>query len=238
MKLGVPESRELALAVKKFVPSRLDIVVCPSFVSLAEVNKAIKGSGIMLGAQDCFWEPVGAFTGEVSANYLKEVGCEYVILGHSERRKYLGETDAMVHQKVKMALSAGLKPIICVGETFDERQVGSRDYVLINQTTKALEGVDVSIDNQVLIAYEPVWVIGSGQAIDPRDAASAHQVIRQTLFDLFSQTIVNSCFFIIYGGSVDANNISSFIGLENTAGVLVGGASMKAESFKEMINNV
>ncbi|MFA6215988.1 MAG: triose-phosphate isomerase [Patescibacteria group bacterium] len=238
MKLGAAESVQLATAVKGSVSAEVETVVCPSFVSLVAVGNILKGSGIKLGAQDCFWEDKGAYTGEVSASQLKEIGCEFVILGHSERRKYLNETDDMVHQKVVMALKAGLTPIICVGETFQQRQDGAKDYVLIEQTAKALEGLEVEDKNQLIIAYEPVWVIGSGQAIEPQEAAAAHQVIRQSLFDLFPAVLVKNNFRVIYGGSVDQTNITDFIGLENTAGVLVGAASIKAAEFGSLIKNI
>jgi triosephosphate isomerase len=214
------------------------VVLCPSFVSLGEVGKILKGTKIKLGAQDCFWESQGAYTGEVSATYLREIGCEYVILGHSERRKYLNETDEMVHQKVRMALSAGLTPIVCVGETFSQRQEGAKDYILIQQTTKALEGINLGLEKKIIIAYEPVWVIGTGQAISPSEAESAHQVIRQALLDIFPELMVEKSFRIIYGGSVDSINVKNFVCLKNTSGVLVGGASLDAGEFIQLIKNV
>ena len=237
MKLGVPESIDLAKEIKKGTPKKAEVIVCPSFVSLSEVAKILRGSNIKLGAQDCFWEEEGAFTGEVSASQVREAGCEFVILGHSERRKYLKETDEMIHQKVKMALASGLTPILCVGETFEQRQDGARDYILIKETTRALEGSSVGLDQQVIIAYEPVWVIGSGQAVDPQEAEVAHQVIRQSLFDLFPASIVENNFRIVYGGSIDSKNASDFVSLENTSGVLVGGASLDAEEFISIIKN-
>jgi triosephosphate isomerase len=144
----------------------------------------------------------------------------------------------MVHKKVKIALSSGLAPIICVGETFQERQDGAKDYILIQQVTKALEGVEIKPEQKVVVAYEPVWVIGSGQAIEPQEAMAAHQVIYQTLLDLFPLGLVGSNFRIIYGGSVDESNVASFTRLENTFGVLVGGASLKADDFLAIIKNV
>ncbi|MFA5022459.1 MAG: triose-phosphate isomerase [Patescibacteria group bacterium] len=238
MKLGLQEAKSLASDIKNKVTAQIEVAVCPSFISLTEVGKIFSGSNIKLGGQDCFWEANGAFTGEVSAKELKEVGCEFVILGHSERRKYLGETDEMVHKKVSQALAAGLMPIICVGETFEQRQQGAKDYVLIQQTTKALEGLEINASQQVIIAYEPVWVIGSGQAIDPNEAAAAHQVIYQSLFDLFPSDIVKNNFRIVYGGSVDETNVSDFTNLDKTSGVLVGGASLNINDFLAIIKNV
>lgn len=238
MKLGIPESKELASAIKKINLTKAEVVICPSFVSLTEVAKIVKHTDIALGAQDCFWESQGSFTGEVSATYLKEAGCDFVILGHSERRKYLNETDEMVHRKVGMALSAGLVPVVCVGETFEQRHDGSKDYTLIQQTTKALEGVQIGPDQRVIIAYEPVWVIGTGQAIEPEEAALSQQVIRQVLFDLFTPSVVKNNFSVIYGGSVDATNTSQLISLEENDGFLIGAASQSAEEFEAIIKNI
>lgn len=237
MKLSLAESADLAQEIKKDLDTENEIVICPSFISLLEVGKILKKSKIKLGAQNCFWESEGAYTGEVSAKQLKESGCEFVILGHSERRQYLKETDEMVHKKIRVALNFGLTPIVCVGETFEQRQDGAKDYVLIQQTIKAFEGIEIDSDQQIIIAYEPVWVIGSGQAVEPKEAVSAHQVIRQSLFDLFPAVLVENNFRIIYGGSVDSSNVSDFTRLENTAGVLVGGASLKAKDFLALIQN-
>ncbi|MDD2806957.1 MAG: triose-phosphate isomerase [Patescibacteria group bacterium] len=238
MKLGLQESKDLAAVYKKLVKSEAEVIVCPTFVSLDAVGKVLAGSGIKLGAQDCFWEKSGAFTGEVSVSEIKETGAAFVIIGHSERRKYLNETDEIVHEKTKLAISAALTPIICVGETFDQRQQGAKDYVLINQTTKAVEGLEIEAGQQVIIAYEPVWVIGSGQAIEPQEAEAAHQVIRQSLFDLFSAETVKNNFRIVYGGSVDGQNVHTFTCLNNTSGVLVGGASLTINDFVAIIKNV
>ena len=241
MQLGLTESVSLAKDLKKLFSKQADVVVCPSFVSLTEVAKVLKNSKIMLGGQDCFWEEKGAYTGEVSARSLKETGCEFVIIGHSERRINIGETDEMVNKKIQLALDIGLTPIVCVGENFEQRQHGSKEYVLISQATKAFQGVNVSADQKVIIAYEPVWAISTsrvGQFIEPQEAEFSHQVIRQSLFDIFSSTLVKNNFSIIYGGSVDGNNVNDFIHLENTAGALVGGASLKEESFKAVVNNI
>ena len=238
MKLGLDESRLLAQAVKKIPTGSTEVVICPSFPSLATVSAVLARSRFALGAQDCFWEPHGAYTGAVSPETLHEIGCRYVIVGHSERRQYLGETDEMVHRKVAAALSAGLVPIICVGETFEQRQTGHQDYALIQQTSRALEGIALTEDQQLIVAYEPVWVIGTGQAINPDQAQTAHQVIRQTLIDLFPLTLVTENIRIIYGGSVDSGNVADFVRLEHTAGVLVGNASLDAGAFAALIRSV
>lgn len=237
MKLNLAQSVALAKEVKAKAGRRAEVAICPSFTCLEAVGKVLAGSQIKLGAQDCFWESNGAFTGEVSPDQLKETGCELVIIGHSERRTHFLESDEMVHKKVRLAVQEGLTPIICVGETFDQRQIGATDYILIQQTTKALEGVEIDSKQKVIIAYEPVWVIGSGQAIEPEQAQLAHQVIRHVLIDLFPPELAKNNFSIIYGGSVDGGNVYSFTGQDDIDGILVGGASLKAEDFLDVISN-
>lgn len=238
MKLGLDQSRLLAQAVKKIPTGNAEVVICPSFPSLTTVSTVLARSRFALGAQDCFWEAHGAYTGAVSPETLHEIGCRYVIVGHSERRQYLGETDEMVRRKVAAALSAGLVPIVCVGETFEQRQTGHQDYALIQQTSRALEGIALTEDQQLIVAYEPVWVIGTGQAISPDQAQAAHQVIRQTLIDLFPLPLVTENIRIIYGGSVDSDNVGDFVSLEHTGGVLVGNASLDAGEFAALIRSV
>ncbi len=238
MNLSLAESKQLANSLRNIDQGKNELVICPSFISLVTVGEILKKGKIKLGAQDCFWEAKGFYTGEISLENLKEIGCEFVIVGHSERRKYLKETDEMVHQKTKAALASGLIPIICVGETFEQRQQGAKDYILIQQTTRALEGVKIDVNQRIIIAYEPVWVIGSGQAISPQEAAEANQVIRQILLDLFPAKFVKDNILIIYGGSVDHKNVSSFIRQESIDGVLVGGASLKADTFLNLVSEV
>ncbi len=238
MKLGLADSRDLAKAMVVKAGQGAELILCPSFTALAAVGQVIKGTSVRLGAQDCFWEPTGAFTGEVSTAQLKELGAEFVIIGHSERRANLNETDEMVHRKVEAAVAAGLVPIICVGETFEQRQQGIRDFVLVGQATRALEGLVLKDRQRVIIAYEPVWVIGSGQAVEPDDAGAAAEVIRQVLIDLFSPDLVNNYFSIIYGGSVERGNVGSFCRQKNIDGILVGGASLKSAEFLDLIKNV
>lgn len=241
MQLGMPESLQLAQDIKKGISKNnpAQVVICPSFISLTKVWDILKGSGIELGAQDCFWEEQGKFTGEVSAVYLREAGCRYVILGHSERREHLKETEEMIRKKVQQALNADLTPIVCVGETFEQRQEGAKDYVVINQTTQALSGIKFNLDQTIIVAYEPVWAISpSPYTIMPSEADEMHQVIYRTLLDLFPPTMVKNNFKIIFGGSVDASDAAGFIALENTSGVLVGGASQKAKSFIDLLNSL
>lgn len=242
MNLGLKETIELTKKITgdlKSFKGNTDIAICPSFTALAEVSKILKKSKIQLGAQDVFWEEKGAYTSNISAAMLKEIGCKYVIIGHSERRQYLHETDRMVHQKVKCVLEENLIPIICVGETFEERQQGNKDYTIIKQVSGALKGITLLKDQEIIIAYEPVWVIGSGQAVDPKEAEYTNQVIRRTLIDLFFPVeMLGKSIRIIYGGSVDSKVINEFVGEHTVDGVLVGGASLKEKEFVEMIKKI
>jgi triosephosphate isomerase len=170
MKLGHKESVDLAKQVKKSFSdfSGVEVVVCPSFISLVEVKKAL-GSKIKLGAQDVFWEEKGAYTGEIAPSMLEEVGCEYVIIGHSERRKFMMENYEMIHREIKAVLKIdGLTPVVCIGENWEERKTDRRDYVLYDQLQQAMSGIDVGSNQQIILAYEPIWAIGSGTAIEPR----------------------------------------------------------------------
>lgn len=244
MNLGIQETEILAKdilgglkKIKKL--DKIDAVLCPSFVALSVVkNRLSKTYGlktkISLGAQDCFWEERGSYTGEISPLSLKEAGCKYVIIGHSERREHLQEKGWMIHRKIKLALEAGLTPILCVGETFDERRVGAKDYVIIEQVSEALEGIDLRPHQQLVIAHEPVWVIGSGQTVSPEEAEYVNQVILQRVRDLYPPPIIRNNIRIIYGGSVDSDNIQNFLGQETIDGFLIGGASLKADEFVKM----
>ncbi|MFA6428687.1 MAG: triose-phosphate isomerase [Candidatus Buchananbacteria bacterium] len=217
---------------------QVEVILCPTFTALAAVSEILSQSSLSLGSQDVFWEQRGAFTGEISAEQLKELGVTYTIVGHSERRQHLTETDLMVHQKVKASLAQNLKPIICVGETFEQRQDSQQDYVIIKQVTAALAGLEIKPEDQIIVAYEPVWVIGTGQAVLPEQANHIAKVIRQTLVDLFPLVQVKNNFRIIYGGSVDQNNAVGFLAEEVITGFLVGGASLSAEKFLPLINQL
>ncbi len=239
MQLGLQESIDLINQIADNFPekNKAQTVVCPSYIALAEVGKIIreKNVPIELGAQDVFWEEKGAYTGEISCNMLKEIGCRYAIIGHSDRRHYFNESDEMIHYKIKTALHCSLIPILCVGETFKQRQEGKKDYTIISQVTKALSGIDLKGDEKIIVAYEPVWVIGSGQAISVEEAAYMHQIIKQTLVDLFSFSAVEKSFKIIYGGSINKEIVKTFLVQDNIDGVLVGGASLKADEFLGII---
>ncbi len=209
-------------------------VLCPSHVSLAAVHGVLNGTPVYMGAQDVFWEDKGAYTGEIAPATLKELGCEYCLVGHSERREFLGETDEMVQKKTAALLRHNIQPIVCVGETMEERRSGRRDAVVINQVRAALKDNRPFGTQIIIIAYEPRWVIGSGQAVSPDDAASMHQLIKETLYDLLPADIVDNQVAIIYGGSVDSSNLAGFLKVDVIHGVLVGGASLKAAEFVKM----
>ncbi len=216
----------------------VELVICPSYPALLPVRDLIKKTRIALGAQDVFWKDSGPYTGEISPSILKEVGVSYVLVGHSERRNYLKETEPMIHHKVLTCLTEKLTPVICVGETLNERQQGNKDTVIFQQVKSALTGVQLASDQSIIIAYEPVWVIGSGQAVSYSDAAQTAQVIKEALFDLFSFKIVANNFRIIYGGSVDSSNARDFAKGEILSGILVGGASLKAAQLMNIIKSV
>jgi triosephosphate isomerase len=215
--------------------SRIRVGVMPSFTALDAVNAALNGSVLSLGAQDCFWEPSGAYTGEISVNQLKEFGCTHVLVGHSERRQYLGETDEMVNLKVRAALNAGLTPVMCVGETDDARRRGLWSNVIADQTTKGLAGIELAGAQSIIIAYEPIWAVGTGRACAPEDAREAHALVMNSLIEQFGPSVAKKNFRIIYGGSVDAGNIGSYLSEEGIDGALVGGASQRSPSFVALI---
>lgn len=235
--MAVEASKNLAKGETLWRATDKQVVLCPSFESIAVAKNALENSGIKLGAQDCFWEDKGAYTGEVSPMVLKSLGCEYVIIGHSERRRELRESDKDVNRKTAAAWRVGLTPVICVGETFEERQTGKKDFVIMNQVTKALEDLAWPSDGNLIIAYEPVWVIGSGQAVEPAEAEHVAMVIRQVLLDYFSAENAQKV-KVIYGGSVNVDNVADFTGSSAIDGILVGNASLVAENFIELIKKV
>lgn len=232
MSLTLRETITLAQEVVQGVSgkSSVDVVVCPSFTALPSVGPLLR-STVALGAQDVFWEEKGAYTGAIAPRLLAEMGCRYVIIGHSERRQYFHETDAMVNKKVLAALHAGLIPIVCVGESNDERRNGQKDYVVMRQVTEAIRGAVLLGTHALIVAYEPVWVIGTGQAVSGDDAEHMAQVIRHTIADTIPPVTMESRCRIVYGGSVDAKNVSDLTRRSVIDGVLVGSASLKSNSF-------
>ena len=210
------------------------VVVCPPFTSLVSVYEVIRDSNIHLGAQDMFWEDSGAYTGEVSPLMLGAVGCRYVIIGHSERRGYFGETDEKVNKKLKSAMAHGLIPILCVGETLGDRDRGISKHVVEEQVKKAIKGLDLSSAEEFVVAYEPVWAIGTGRPATPEDAEDMISFIRSLLVDAFGSEVMEKI-YLLYGGSVKPENISDFVQQPTVQGALVGGASLSAEKFAAIV---
>lgn len=213
---------------------RVDIVVCPPFTAIEAAAGCLSASGIALGAQNCHWAVEGAFTGEISPRTLKEMGCRYVIVGHSERRQLFGETDASVNKRLFGAISFGLIPIVCVGETLGEREAGRTEEVVAAQLTGSLAGLTPEQSAGIAIAYEPVWAIGTGKAATADDAQSVIAFIRRQLGDKFGAAAQSTR--ILYGGSVKPDNTGSLIAKPDIDGALVGGASLEAASFAGIVN--
>jgi triosephosphate isomerase len=213
--------------------SNVEIVIAPVFTALSKVSDAMAGSNIKLSAQDCFWEPEGAFTGEVSPALLKDAGCSYVIVGHSERRQFFGESDTTVNKKVKAVISNGLAAIVCVGETLEEREAGQAFTVVGGQVDKALEGLTCADMEQVVIAYEPVWAIGTGRTATMEQAQEVHEFIRSRIEKLLG-IAVSAGTRILYGGSVKPDNVKSLMAQADVDGALIGGASLNVHSFSEI----
>jgi triosephosphate isomerase len=231
------EARDLA---SKLIPlvsgvKDRDIVLAPPFTSIPAVAETIKGTNMALSAQDLFWEEKGAFTGEISAEMLLDLGCKYVIIGHSERRQFFGETEETVNKKVRQALNKGLLPIVCVGELLSERESGKANEVIERQVVGALKGVAAAEMQKIVIAYEPVWAIGTGKTATPDQANEIHAFIRQKIKSMYNGDVAGSL-RIQYGGSVTPENVSTLMAKPDIDGALVGGASLKPESFAALVN--
>ncbi len=211
-----------------------EVVICPPFTSLSEAAQMIKESKIKLGAQNLHQEESGAFTGEISAKMLLGVGCEYVIIGHSERRTLFGETDELINKKIKRALSNNLKPIFCVGELLEEREKNITNQVVEKQLIDGLENLSAEELKNLVIAYEPVWAIGTGRTATPYQAEEVHVFIRQIIADKFSKDLAENL-SVLYGGSVKPENSGELLSQRNIDGALVGGACLKADSFLKII---
>ena len=224
---------ELASGLKERIDGieGVEKIVCPSFIHIPSVEVALTMTSIKVGAQDLHWEDDVAATGEVGPKQLEEL-VDYVIIGHSERRHKFGETDEMVNKKVAAALAASLQPIMCVGETLEERQSGRTDQVLVRQTTHGLR--DVDMPDGFIIAYEPVWAIGTGTAATVKDAEEAISLIRREVADMYGEPSAATV-RILYGGSVTPENIAEFMGVDGIDGALVGGASLKLDPFSRMV---
>ena len=230
------EAKTLAVEIAKALgnePCPVEVVVCPPFVDLAVVTEALSGTQIGVGAQNMHSEPKGAFTGEVAANMLQEIGIKYVILGHSERRTYFADTDATVNAKAKAALAAGFTPIVCVGETLAEREAGKTSEVVTTQIRGSLANLGDDIE-KVVVAYEPVWAIGTGKTATPAQAQEVHALIRRTLAEISNGEIANKI-RIQYGGSMKPENAAELMAEPDIDGGLIGGAALKADSFLAIV---
>lgn len=234
MYLDYDESNILAHAFAnglKKRPNGIKIAVFPSSLALYPVGQVLRDVGIGVGAQNVFWADKGGYTGEVSAQMYKDAGCEYALVGHSERRHVFGETNHDVRQKLEAVLNLGLIPVVCVGETAEERKAGETDEVVEVQLRAAFQNLSV-VGSSIFVAYEPVWAIGTGDACTPSEAERVHGMIKNIITKLLPK--VN--YHILYGGSVRSDNVAEYLALDNTEGVLIGNASAKSESFKDIFD--
>lgn len=214
--------------------AKAEVVVCVPYTNIAAAGEMIKNTNIQLGAENVHWADKGAFTGEISADMLLELGVKYVIIGHSERRQYFGETDQTVNARTLTALKKGLKPIICVGETLEERESGKVEEVLVRQTTKAMKNVSKDDLDNLVIAYEPVWAIGTGKTATKEEANDTIAIIRNTLAKLYCEGCAEKV-RIQYGGSMNPKNAAELMAMPQIDGGLIGGASLKAEDFSKVV---
>lgn len=237
MNTDLPKARALAAGVRKAAETAgdVEVLVCPPFVSLDAVCQVMRGSAVQVGGQTLYPEDSGAFTGEVSAPMLRSVGCSHVIVGHSERRQLFGETDEEVNARLVQAHLHGLVPILCVGETLQERNAGHQQTVVKEQLAAALAGVDIAEASDLVVAYEPVWAIGTGETASPEQAQAMHAFIRSWLNDRFGET-VGVDIAILYGGSMKPHNADELLSQDDVDGGLIGGASLKASDFGAIIN--
>jgi triosephosphate isomerase len=233
----VGEAVELAAAIKASCATQADVevVLCPTFTALRSVSDVIAGTSIKLGAQNMHWEKDGAFTGEISAGMLRDLNCQFVILGHSERRQFFHETDATVNRKVKAALAANLTPIVCVGELLEQREANQTEEVVTTQVTKSLAGLDETGFRRTVVAYEPVWAIGTGRTATPAQAQDVHALIRRVLARMCNPGAAQAV-RIQYGGSMKPANAKELMAQPDIDGGLIGGAALDAKSFVEIVN--
>jgi len=239
MNLSRAEAKELAGALGNEVGQneQVDIAVCPANIQLVEIANVLSGTKIAVGAQNMYFEDNGAYTGEISGVMVKDSGCSLVILGHSERRHVMGESDELINKKVLKALSDGLEVILCVGELLSERQAGETFDVVSRQIKTGLEGVDLAAAGNVTIAYEPVWAIGTGETASPAQAQEVHKAIRELLAKIYNDDLAGSM-RIQYGGSVKPGNAAELLGQDDVDGALVGGAALKASDFVAIVQAV
>ena len=236
MNKTVAEAVALASELKATIGNITDVqaVICPVFTAIKSVADIVKGTNIAVGAQDMHWETSGAFTGEVSAEMLKEAGATYVIIGHSERRQFFGETNETVNKKVKKALAVGLIPIVCVGEMLNDRETGKTNCVVDEHVTEGLAGICADDMKKVIIAYEPVWAIGTGKTATPQQAEEVHAFIRKRLTEIWNAETAETV-IIQYGGSMKPDNVAELLKQPNIDGGLIGGAALTADSFTKLV---
>ena len=236
MNMTPAQAKELINELKPLVQdAKCDVVICPPYVDLALAAELIEGSNIRLGAQNIHWAEKGAFTGEVSANMLKELGVEFAIIGHSERRQYFGETDETVNARAKAAIAAGITPIICVGESLEQRESGKTEELVKAQVEKGLEGIAAEDVAKLVIAYEPIWAIGTGKTATDEQANETIGVIRSTVAAIYG-TDTAAALRIQYGGSMNPKNVKGLMAMPEIDGGLIGGASLKAVDFSQVVN--
>lgn len=238
MNCGPGRTSELLQGIKELspqIPEAVDVLVCPPEISLTTASEVLNDYDVYLGAQNVHYEDEGAFTGEVSTGMLKEVGCSYVIIGHSERREYFGETDKTVNAKVIKALSDDLKPVLCVGESLAQRKKEVHKKMVKKQVQAALNSVKENNVSDVVIAYEPIWAIGTGETATPEQAQEMHEMIRSVLSELYDEDAADAI-RILYGGSMKPHNAEELLSQPDVDGGLIGGASLKADSFTDIIN--
>lgn len=238
MNCGPGRTSELLQGIKELspeIPEAVDVLVCPPEISLTTASEVLNNYDVYLGAQNVHYEDEGAYTGEVSTGMLKEAGCSYVIIGHSERREYFGETDKTVNAKVIKALSDDLKPVLCVGESLAQRKKEVHKKMVKKQVQAALNSVKDNNVSDVVIAYEPIWAIGTGETATPQQAQEMHEMIRSVISELYDEDAADAI-QILYGGSMKPRNAEELLSQPDVDGGLIGGASLKAESFTDIIN--
>jgi len=236
MNMTTADAASLVTALKADLANfrEAEVVVCPPFTALATVSELVQGTHLDLGAQNMHWEKGGAYTGEISAGMLRELYCHYVILGHSERRQYFGETDEIVNRKAKAALASSLHPIVCVGETLEQREAGQVESVITTQVQGSLAGLSAKELLDSVIAYEPVWAIGTGKTASSEQAQEVHALIRKVMAGMHDETVAQSV-RIQYGGSVKPGNARELFGMPDIDGGLIGGAALDAKSFIDIV---
>ena len=236
MNKTVAEAVALASEIKERVAGveNVKVIVCPVFTAVKSVADVLKGTNVKVGAQDMYWETSGAYTGEVSGEMLLEAGAEYVIIGHSERRQYFGETNETVNKKLKKALSIGLKPIVCIGETLADREAGTTEAVVGKQVKEGFVGLTAEEMKGTIIAYEPVWAIGTGKTATAEQAEAVHAYVRNLVAQLWDKETADAV-IIQYGGSMKPENVASLLAQPDIDGGLIGGAALKADSFEKLV---